>query len=153
MNRLQQGSLLRLKRKGGPYVWVFRWYEETDGARTYRKRTIGTVVRFPHRRDAEGFVESLRSNINSEVKSPETVNELITHYRNHELTADRKAYATIAANSVYLTKHIAPKWGTVCSQNVRTVDVEKWLDSLTLAPGTGSKIRKSCRRSSICHST
>ena len=100
MNRSQQGSLLRLKRKGGPDVWVFRWYEETGGTRTYRKRTIGTVVRFPHRRDAEGFVESLRSNINSEVKSPETVNELIIHYRNHELTADRKTYATIAAKSV-----------------------------------------------------
>ena len=141
MNRLQQGSLLRLKRKGGPDVWVFRWYEETNGTRTYKKRTIGSVVRFPHRRDAEGFVESLRSNINSEVKSPETVNELITHYRNHELTADRKAYATIAANSLYLTKHIAPKWGNVYLQNVRTVDVEKWLHSLTLAPGTRSKIR------------
>jgi integrase len=141
MNRLQQGSLLRLKRKGGPDVWVFRWYEETDGTRTYRKRTIGTVVRFPHRRDAEGFVESLRSNINSEIKSPETVNELIIHYRNHELTADRKAYATIAANSVYLAKHIGPKWGNVFLQNVRTVDVEKWLHTLTLAPGTRSKIR------------
>ena len=48
MSRLQQGSLLRLKRKAGPDVWVFRWYDETDGTRTYRKRTIGTVVRFPH---------------------------------------------------------------------------------------------------------
>jgi hypothetical protein len=41
MSRLQQGSLLRLKRKAGPDVWVFRWYDETDGTRTYRKRTIG----------------------------------------------------------------------------------------------------------------
>ncbi len=45
MSRFQQGSLLKLKRKAGPDVWVFRWYEETDGTRTYRKRNLGTVVR------------------------------------------------------------------------------------------------------------
>jgi integrase len=141
MNRLQQGSLLKLKRKGGPDVWVFRWYDESNGARTYRKRVIGSVVRFPNRRDAEKVVETLRPNINSESKSPETVNELVTHYRAHELTADRKAYATIEANSLYLTKHISPKWGTVLLQDVRTIDVEKWLYTMTLAPGTRSKIR------------
>jgi hypothetical protein len=53
MSRLQQGSLLKLKRKSGPDVWVFRWYEETGGARTYRKRTLGTAARYPHLRDAE----------------------------------------------------------------------------------------------------
>jgi len=44
MSRMQQGSLLRLKRKAGPDIWVFRWYDETNGTRTYRKRTIGTVI-------------------------------------------------------------------------------------------------------------
>jgi hypothetical protein len=53
MSRFQQGSLLKLKRKGGPDMWVFRWYEETDGTRVYRKRNIGTVVQLPLRRDAE----------------------------------------------------------------------------------------------------
>jgi len=141
MNRLQQGSLLRLKRKGGPDVWVFRWYDETNGTRTYRKRVIGSVARYPHRWDAEKAVESLRTNINSEFKSPETVDELITHYRKHELTEDKKAYATVEANTVYLTKHIAPKWGALLLLNVRTVDVEKWLHTLKLAPGSRSKIR------------
>ncbi len=141
MNRLQQGSILRLKRKGGPDVWVFRWYDETNGTRTYRKRVIGSVVRYPHRWDAEKVVESLRTNINSELKSPETVDELITHYRKHELTEEKKAYATVEANTIYLTKHIAPKWGAMLLMNVRTVEVEKWLHTLKLAPGSRSKIR------------
>ncbi len=47
MSRLQQGSLLKLKRKSGPDVWVFRWYEETDGTRTYRKRILGSVIAIP----------------------------------------------------------------------------------------------------------
>jgi integrase len=141
MSRLQEGSLLRLKRKAGPDVWVFRWYEDTNCTRTYRKRTIGTVVRFPHRQDAEKNVGALRNNINSEFNVPETVAELITHYRQHELIKEKKAYATIEANSLYLANHIDPKWGTMYLQDVRTVDMELWLHTLTFAPGTRSKIR------------
>jgi integrase len=141
MSRLQQGSLLKLKRKGGPDVWVFRWYDESNGTRTYRKRTIGTVVRFPRRQDAEKIADSLRNNINSEFRVPETVAELATHYCQHELTEEKKAYATIEANSLYLANHIVPRWGTMYLQDVRTVDVEMWLHALTFAPGTRSKIR------------
>ena len=141
MSRLQQGSLLKLKRKSGPDVWVFRWYEETNGTRTYRKRTLGTVVRYPHLRDAEKAADALRNTINSEFEVPETVSELVTHYRKHELTEEKKAYATIEANTLYLANHIVPKWGTSYLQDVRTVDVELWLHTLTFAPGTRSKIR------------
>jgi len=141
MSRFQQGSLLKLKRKGGPDMWVFRWYEETDGTRVYRKRNIGTVVQLPLRRDAEKAATALRVNINSELRVPETVTELIAHYRAYELTAERKAFATIEATSIYLTKHIDPKWGTLRLSEVRTVDVEKWLHALTYAPATLSKIR------------
>jgi integrase len=138
---MQQGSLLRLKRKAGPDIWVFRWYDETNGTRTYRKRTIGTVIRLPHRRDAEKAVDALRNNINFEFRVPETISELVTHYRENELTEEKKAYATIEANTHYLTNHIVPKWGAMYLQEVRTVDVELWLHSLTFAPGTRSKIR------------
>ena len=141
MSRVQQGSLLRLKRKAGPDVWVFRWYDETNGARTYRKRTIGTVIRLPHRRDAEKAVDALRNNINFEFRVPETISELVTHYCENELTEEKKAYATIEANTHYLTNHIEPKWGAMYLQDVRTVDVELWLHSLRFAPGTRSKIR------------
>ena len=141
MSRFQEGSILRLKRKSGSDVWVFRWYEELNGARTYRKVTIGSVDRFPARLDAENAVAALRRNINSEFRVPETVSELITHYRDNELTADRKAFATIEATSIYLDRHVEPKWGAKRLSEVRTVDVEKWLYELAYAPGTRSKIR------------
>lgn len=141
MSRLQQGSLLKLKRKSGPDVWVFRWYEETNGTRTYRKRTLGSVVRYPHLRDAEKAANALRDTINAEFTVPETVGELITHYRTHELTEDKKAYATVEANTHYLKNRIAPKWGALYLSDVRTVDVELWLHTLQYAPGTRSKIR------------
>jgi len=141
MSRIQQGSLLKLKRKAGPDVWVLRWYDETNGTRTYRKRTLGTVIRYPHQRDAERAADALRNTINSEFTVPETVAELVTHYRKNELTEEKKAYATIEANTHYLTNHIVPQWGAMYLQDVRTVDVELWLHTLQLAPGTRSKIR------------
>lgn len=141
MSRFQQGSLLKLKRKNGPDVWVFRWYDETGDKRTYKKRTLGTVIELPQRRDAEKAVADFRANINVDVRVPITVSELVAHYRQYELTAQRKAFATIESTSLYLTNHIVPKWGELWLSDVRTVQVEEWLDSLPFAPGTRSKIR------------
>jgi len=141
MNRLQEGSLLRLKRKNGPDTWVFRWYDESNGTRRYRKTVVGTVERLRTRHDAETAVLSLRRNINAEQKSPETVSELVTHYRQHELTPERKAFATIESTKIYLKRHIEPMWGAKKITEIRTVEVEKWLNSLQYAPATRSKIR------------
>jgi integrase len=141
MSRLQEGSLLRLKRKTGPDTWVFRWYDESNGTRRYRKTVVGTVDRLRTRHDAETAVLSLRRNINAEHRPPETVSELISHYRQHELTPERKAFATIESTKIYLKRHVEPAWGEKKITDVRTVDVEKWLHSLQYAPGTRSKIR------------
>jgi hypothetical protein len=73
MSRFQQGSLLKMKRKGSPDVWVFRWYENATGTRIYKKRIIGSVGEMPTRRDAEKAVVSLRININSEISTPQRV--------------------------------------------------------------------------------
>jgi integrase len=95
----------------------------------------------PRRRDAEKAVLSLRAKINSGVRSPETVNELITHYKTNELTLARKAFATVDAHTVYIRLYITPKWGACKLSEVKTVAVEQWLDSLPLAPASRSKIR------------
>ncbi len=141
MSRFQQGSLLRQKRKSGPDVWVFRWYDDTNGTRKYKKRVLGKVTDMPLRRDAEKAVADFRANINVEVRVPQTVSELAAHYRKHELTADKKAFATIESTSIYLSNHVVPKWGNASLSDVRTVEVEQWLHSLPYAPATRSKIR------------
>ncbi len=132
---------MRLKRKTGPDAWVFRWYDENNGERKYRKTVIGTVDRLPTRHAAEGAILAFRRNINSELRVPETVSDLITHYRKHELVPERKAFATIQATGIYLKRHVETNWGSKRLQEIRTVDVEKWLHSLNYAPGTRSKIR------------
>ncbi len=141
MSRFQQGSLLKMKRKGSPDVWVFRWYENTTGERTYKKRTIGSVAEMPARRDAEKAVLSLRIDINAEIRTPERVCDLITHYRQRELTEERKAFATIENHLVLSRRYIEPRWGQHRLDAVRTMQVEEWLHSLPLAPASKTKIK------------
>jgi integrase len=130
-----------VKNKTTDDSWFFRHYETVDGKRVHRKIRIGTVKDFPRRRDAEKAVLSLRAKINSEVRSPETVNELITHYTRHELTSERKAFATIEGHTAYIKSYVVPSWGHRRLSEVKTVAVEQWLDSLPLAPASRTKIR------------
>jgi site-specific recombinase XerD len=130
-----------MKRKGSPDVWVFRWYENTTGERTYKKRTIGSVDEMPTRRDAEKAVLSLRISINSEIRTPERVCDLITHYRQRELTEERKAFPTIENHLVLSRLYIEPRWGQHRLDAVRTMQVEEWLHSLPLAPASKTKIK------------
>jgi integrase len=140
-NRFQNGSLILVKNKKTVGTWFLRFYEYADGKRVYRKRRIGTVREYPHRRDAEKAVLALRAKINSEVRSPESVHDLITHYLKNELTLERKAFSTVDVNGSFLRLYIAPKWGSLEISEVRTVAVEKWLLSVPLSPASRTKIK------------
>jgi integrase len=139
--RFQNGSLMLVKNKTTPDTWFLRFYEDTGEKRVYRKQRIGTVREFPHRRDAEKAVLALRGKINTEVSSPETVNDLLAHYQKYELTSARKAYSSIQNHLTLAKCHIAPRWGSYKLGAVRTVQVEEWLDSLSLAPASKTKIK------------
>jgi integrase len=139
--RFQQGSLILVKNKTTDDSWFFRFYEDRGGKRVHRNQRIGTVREYPRRRDAEKAVLSLRAKINSGVRSPETVNDLVTHYTKHELTLERKAFATVDAHTVYIRNYVTPQWGACKLSEVKTVAVEKWLDSLPLAPASRTKVR------------
>jgi integrase len=140
-NRFQQGSLMLVKNKTTDDSWLFRWYEDRAGKRVHRNQRIGTVREFPRRRDAEKAVLALRAKINSGVRSPETVADLIAHYSKHELTLDRKAFATVDGHTAYIKNYVTPRWGACKLSEVKTVTVEQWLDCLPLAPASKSKIR------------
>src|SRR5580700_5759092 len=101
MSRFQQGSLFKLERKSVPDVWVFRWYENTLGKRTYKKQIIGSVTELRNRREAEKTVIALRSSINAEVGTPKSVCDLAAHYRLHELTRERKAFQPLRIIAFY----------------------------------------------------
>jgi integrase len=140
--RFQHGSLTLVKNKTAPDTWYFRFYQEQGNRRVYRKQRIGTVIELPRRRDAEKAVLHLRSNINSDTRSPETVSELVAHYKKHELTEESgKRSSTREVYEGFLNLHVEPKWGDLRLHEVKAIAVEQWLRSLKFAPATKSKIR------------
>ncbi len=139
--RFQQGSLLRIKNKTTPDSWFFRYREDRENKRAYRNLKIGSVEDYPLRRDAEKAVLEMRFKINSGVRTPETVQDLVTHFTTHELIPDRKSHATLENYRGNLSLYLLPKWGSTRLSSVRTIAVEVWLHSLPLAPGTRTKIR------------
>ena len=75
---------------------------------------------------------------------PKTIAELVAHYRLKELADDghgRKAFSTRACYACYLDNWILPRWGKHRVDQVKTVAVEDWLDSIQRARGTRAKIR------------
>jgi integrase len=141
-NRFQNGSLIRVKNRNTADTWFFRYYEYAGNRRVYRKTKIGTAREFPRRADAEKAVLSLRVNINSAVRLPETVTELIAHYKKHELSEDsEKRFSTRSVYTSFLKKYVEPEWGHLRLEQVKTVAVETWLRSLDYAPGTKAKVR------------
>lgn len=149
MNRYQQGSLFRLKRKSCADVWVFRWYEETTGRRTYKKQIIGDVRQIRSRREAEKAVQTLRTSINVDVGTPHTVRDLEAHYRRHELTQEKKSFSTIENHRLLFKRYVDDQWGHYRLGAVRTVEVEEWLHSLPLAPSSKAKLK--CVLSTMYH--
>jgi len=156
--RHQNGSLQRVKRRTGPDVWIFLWYEtDINGRRKRRKAVIGTVEQYPTEFSAQNAIGALRITINQETPraavQPISVLELITHYQNTELNLDgepqeeEKSYSTKKTYRIILGRWIRPRWGTLGIRDIRTVAVEEWLKKLTLpdgnrmARGTKSKIR------------
>jgi hypothetical protein len=111
MNRFQQGSLYKAKRKGCSDVWVFRWYDYSSGKRTYKKHIVGTVSQLRSRRKAEKAIVALRSSINVDLGTPQTVCDLAAHYRAHELTQDKKSFSTIDNHRHLFKRYIEPRWG------------------------------------------
>lgn len=144
--RYQRGSLTLVKRRSQPDTWVFRWYANENGRRVYKRKVVGTVLQFPKRRDAEKAVEPLRVAINDGASfAPMNLRQLAAHYEKAEF--DRLAFSTQEAYRDYLEKHILPKWGGYSMVEIKAVDVEAWLETLTkgngepLAPGTKTKLR------------
>jgi integrase len=136
--RYQSGCLYRERRKASPDVWVFRY---RDGE-VNRKVNVGTAEQYRTRSAATKAVEELRAKINRETRSPRTIAELVSHYREKEMAEDSgKSYSTKKAYSCYLNNWIVPKWGEGSLSDVRTVAVEDWLHGVPLSNGSRAKIR------------
>jgi hypothetical protein len=145
-SRYQQGTIDQVQRSKGEDDWVFRWRETAaDGSRVQRKKTIGDLSQFPTEKSAWQAIENLRAEINSAEQrvGKTTVADAWGHFQIHELhdpDVGRSA-STICGYLDYFKNQILPRWGKVCLDDVKAVEVERWLRGLDLANGTKAKIR------------
>ena len=105
--RYQNGSVQREKRRNGPDVWVFRWWEPgSDGSSKRRKAIVGNGLTLPTEAIALKAARALRIDANSQTSQaesgPETIADLVAHYRLKELNEDshsQKSFPTRAPTS------------------------------------------------------
>ena len=142
--RYQHGSLEREERKKGPAVWVYRWWEDnSNGKLIHRKLRIGDIETYPTESAAQAAAGALRLTINNACKQGSlqrtSINTLWEHYSREELPL--KALSTQDSYITYAKNWILPRWGNMPLDQVKTVEVERWLRATDMANGTKAKIK------------
>jgi integrase len=147
LRRYQRGSLsIILHHRNTPDTWVFRYYANENGRRIYKRKTVGTILDLPRRKDAERAVAQLRIEVNEEAGvRPILLEELAVHFRTVELPL--KAYSTRHGYLSVLNSCVLPRWGQCSLLSIESMEVELWIRNLKTktgqpaAPATKSKVR------------
>jgi integrase len=154
--RYQLGSLRKVVRKNGPWVWEFRYRDSSEGRRQQKQVTLSSA-RYPTETQAQRAVAGLLLKVNSDLPEQNCeellfgtlLDRYIAEERLVELKgqkpgladADGLQYATACSYLTILNRHIRPKWGATRLGDVRPAPVQEWLKSLEAAPKYKAKIK------------
>lgn len=131
-SRSRTGSVTQDRRSE---VWNFFWWENG-------KRKCKTLGRFPSKvaawRAAKPLRDALETKRQPQTASVPTVSTLIEQYKVEKMP-DRKD--TSRTYQSWIRVHILPKWGPSLITDLQARPVERWLDSLALAPKSRGHIR------------
>ncbi len=110
--------------------WRLRWWQETGDGYKRRSRTVrGT------RRDANDELARIRLEHSADAPCP-TVQQCWDRWRHPAMVraveAGDMAPRTIDQYEGVWRNHVAPRWGKVPADMVRPLDVQAWLDGMTL---------------------
>ena len=145
--RYQYGSVEINKRVTGPDVWLYRWWEPTsDGRRTRRGFTVGTVEKYKTEAHALKAAEGMRLMINDGMlrRDPVLFCGILDRFlldQKQEVDAEQITHNTLASYRSMICQHIRPKWGDAHLKDVRPTLVQDWLRRLDLSPKYKGHIR------------
>src|ERR1700675_2330352 len=57
---MQNGSVIKTKRRSGQSVWEFRWRDRTSGKAVYRRIVLGSAQQFPTEIEARAAARTTR---------------------------------------------------------------------------------------------
>jgi len=138
--RYQFGSL-KLSKGAHEDVWTFRFYENgPDGKRRYRRIRVGTKSQYATEAQALKAIDGLRLSVNTGSYQLQQVclRGVVQRFLDEELS---ERYSTRSSYLSILQRHIKPKWDETSITQIRSLEVERWLKSLQLAPKTKANIR------------
>lgn len=141
--KVANGCLRKEDRKAGQ-VWVYIWRETgPDGKMHQRKQILGKVASMT---EDEAVLQANVTRISVHAGKPAikegmNMRQLYAHFEREELSnTDRRAYTTVKTYQVFST-YVLDRWNFTRLEDVKTVQVERWLDELKFAPATKLKIR------------
>lgn len=138
--RYQYGSLQPKARMNGEMMWELRFYER--GQR--RTATVGSLAVYSTESAVRKSpaVQALLLKINSEASQLAgpalTFGSVIARYEKEEMP---ERYSTSASYRSNIKMHIRPRWNQTPLAGMKTLAVEDWLKSLSLAPKSKSHIK------------
>ena len=132
----QRGSLKQIQREAG-LTWILRYrVTRPDGTRVEHAVNVGLVRDFPKERDALREVDrlSLINRINEEGEDTRIhFHALAEHYLKTDFGRDAirpKSINTIAAVERYARNYLIPRWGKEIAEDIKPLDLQRWLKSL-----------------------
>jgi len=148
----QRGSLKKVPRKEGD-TWVLRYRVATaDGRRVENTLPVGLVRDLPSEKAAWREVDTLGLLVRVNSDAPTTGRLHFTALAEHYLKADfgmdavrPKTEGTTSNTQQIVRQHLVPRWGNEIAEDIKPLDLQRWLKSLHsdkgLAWTTVSKIR------------
>ena len=146
----QRGWLTKEARKKHGKVWLFHWYKTrpSDGKRVENTVVVGRVGSFP--KESSAWEEVERRGLNHNIDEPNagagriTFGELAQSYKQHAVP--NLAGTTQKTVLHILADYLIPRWGKQAALEIRALDIETWLASLSLANPTKDKLRRTMFR-------
>src|SRR2546422_1447816 len=138
--RYQFGWLRKKPRRRGPDVWVWTYRSRTpSGGRKENSVIVGTVLEYPLKAEAWKATEGLRLSINDPSPAKEvTFGAVIDRYIREAIPKRR---VTQSRYRSWIKNHIRPHWESVPLAKIKPLPVEKWIESLSLAPKSKGHVR------------
>jgi integrase len=103
-----------------------------------RSKRIGTLREFPSKASAWKAAKELRHPLETKRNTAPTVNLLVEQYRAEKMP---QRLDTNRGYESWIRVHILPRWGEHLITDLQARPVEKWLESLPLAPKSRTHVR------------
>src|ERR1035437_7161023 len=139
----QRGSLKKLPRKGGE-TWVLRYrVTKADEKRVEHIMPVGLVRDFPKEKDAWREVNRLGLLVRINDDSVDVrirFDALAEHYLKNDFGADAvrpKTERTSLNTHQIVRGYLIPRWGNEIADDIKPLDIQRWLKSLHADKGLG----------------